>query len=141
MLQLGFEIHISPKHVGQAVRRIVRARSLQEAQSQNCTMLPSNSGPVHGSAHGSAPMISQVLRLRRSLLGLAQDDVASMAGTHPKLIRECESGKRDIRLGTLERICDVLDLEVQVIPKHLGQIARRITRAGLQGNGQSENSV
>ena len=115
---LGLEVQVIPKYLGQATRRLVQVSHPREAQSRK-SILRSSDQPL-------LPTISQLLTEQRLALKLTQQDVARRAGTHPRLVRECESGRRDVWLEALERICDALGLEIQVIPRQVGQVVRHL---------------
>jgi DNA-binding XRE family transcriptional regulator len=62
--------------------------------------------------------IGRVVRTRRKQIGLTQDDVARLAGTHRQTILSLEDGggERGVTLGTLIAAADVLGLRVNVGP-------------------------
>jgi hypothetical protein len=75
--------------------------------------------------HCAIPSIRHLIAERRKALGLKLEDVARIAGTHRRLISEVESGIRDARLETIDRICNALGLQVLVAPEHVAATARR----------------
>ena len=57
------------------------------------------------------------LRVAREASGLTQAEVSRATGIAVSNLSTIESGKVDIRLSTLERILDALDLEIRFVPK------------------------
>ena len=57
--------------------------------------------------------IGEVLKQRRSELGLSQLDLAEMAEVGLSTIKDIERGKGNPSLHTLEKIMEVLGLEIQ----------------------------
>ncbi|ANS78990.1 hypothetical protein SGUI_1594 [Serinicoccus hydrothermalis] len=57
---------------------------------------------------------------RRRALGLRQADVADLAGVSERFVRELESGKPSVRLDLLQRVLDVLGLELLVQVRSAG---------------------
>jgi transcriptional regulator with XRE-family HTH domain len=58
--------------------------------------------------------IGKIIQERRDYLNLTQKDVAEMAGITFKSISEIELGIRNPSINTLNRILDVLGLELSV---------------------------
>jgi transcriptional regulator with XRE-family HTH domain len=58
--------------------------------------------------------IGKIIQERRDYLNLTQKDVAEMAGITFKSISEIELGIRNPSVNTLNRILDVLGLELSV---------------------------
>jgi transcriptional regulator with XRE-family HTH domain len=58
--------------------------------------------------------IGKIIQERRDYLNLTQKDVAEMAGITFKSISEIELGVRNPSINTLNRILDVLGLELSV---------------------------
>jgi transcriptional regulator with XRE-family HTH domain len=58
--------------------------------------------------------IAKIIQERRDYLNLTQKDVAEMAGITFKSISEIELGIRNPSINTLNRILDVLGLELSV---------------------------
>jgi len=58
--------------------------------------------------------IGEIIQERRAFLNLTQKDVAEMAGTTFKSISEIELGIRNPTLNILNRILEVLGLELSV---------------------------
>lgn len=63
--------------------------------------------------------IGEKLRYRRVFLKLRQEELAEMAGTNTKTIFQYESGQGNPSLDTLQRIADVLGLEISLDLKRL----------------------
>lgn len=55
------------------------------------------------------------LRAIRALRGITQADLAARAGVSPSAIAEYETGKRDLRAGTVRKLCDALGVQVRYI--------------------------
>lgn len=53
-----------------------------------------------------------ILRERRSLLGLTQQDLADYTGLSLRIIKSIEVGKGNPSIGTLTKIAEVLGLEI-----------------------------
>lgn len=53
-----------------------------------------------------------ILRERRSLLGLTQQDLADYTGLSLRIIKSIEVGKANPSIGTLTKIAEVLGLEI-----------------------------
>lgn len=53
-----------------------------------------------------------IIRERRALLGLTQQDLADYTGLSLRIIKSIESGKGNPSLSTLTKIADVLGLEL-----------------------------
>lgn len=58
--------------------------------------------------------IGKIIQERRDYLNLTQKDVAEMAGITFKSISEIELGIRNPTINTLNRVLDVLGLELSV---------------------------
>lgn len=52
-----------------------------------------------------------IIKDRRTLLGLTQQDLADYSGLSPRIIKSIEVGKGNPSVGTLTKIADVLGLE------------------------------
>lgn len=63
--------------------------------------------------------IGKIIQERRDYLNLTQKDVAEMAGITFKSISEIELGIRNPTINTLNRVLDVLGLELSVQIKSL----------------------
>lgn len=57
--------------------------------------------------------LAQDLRARRKQLGLRQRELADLAGTSERFIRELEHGKPSVRLDKVAAVLDVLGLELR----------------------------
>ena len=55
------------------------------------------------------------VRARRRELGLRQRDLADLAGTSERFIRELEHGKATVRLDKLIAVLDALGLELRAM--------------------------
>lgn len=67
----------------------------------------------------NAPIISKTLKERRKSAGITQKDVAELSGVAIHTISDLESGKGNPTLEVLDKICDVLGLELTIQPKNL----------------------
>ena len=54
----------------------------------------------------------QLIKERRALLGLTQQDLADYTGLSPRIINSIETGKAIPSIGTLGKIADILGLEI-----------------------------
>ena len=54
----------------------------------------------------------QLIKERRALLGLTQQDLADYTGLSPRSIKSIETGKANPSIGTLGKIADILGLEI-----------------------------
>lgn len=57
--------------------------------------------------------LGQDIRARRRELGLRQQDVADLALTSERFVRELESGKSTVRLDKVRAVLDVLGLDLR----------------------------
>lgn len=55
--------------------------------------------------------IGEILKSRRSLLQISQQDLAEMAEVSLATVKDIERGKGNPSLKTLEKLCEVLGLE------------------------------
>lgn len=60
------------------------------------------------------------IRKRRDSLKLKQEDLAEMSGTTSRTLHEIEAGKGNPSLKTMNKIIDVLGLELVLQIKQLG---------------------
>lgn len=54
----------------------------------------------------------QKLRTIRALKHITQAELAALAGVSPTAIAEFETGKRELRSGTIAKLCDALGVTV-----------------------------
>lgn len=59
-----------------------------------------------------AMLSGQKLRAIRALKGLTQAQLAEKSGVSSKAIAEFELGKRDLRSGTILKLCDAMGVKV-----------------------------
>lgn len=57
------------------------------------------------------------IRARRRKLGLAQVELAELAGVSERFVREVEGGKPTVRLDKLKPVLDVLGLQLTLEPR------------------------
>lgn len=55
--------------------------------------------------------IGEILKSRRSLLQISQQDLAEMAEVSLATVKDIERGKGNPSLKTIEKLCEVLGLE------------------------------
>ena len=61
-----------------------------------------------------APMNYSIIKERRSLLGLTQQDLADYTGLSLRIIKSIEAGKGNPSVSTLSKIAEILGLELQL---------------------------
>lgn len=64
----------------------------------------------------SMKMIGEITAQRRRQLGLTQRQLAMQAGVGQCVISQLESGKRDLRMSTVSKVCQILGLEFRAVP-------------------------
>lgn len=62
-----------------------------------------------------------IIRERRNLLGLTQQDLADYTGLSLRFIKSVELGKANPSVNTLNKIAEILGLEVIIKVKELGK--------------------
>lgn len=60
-----------------------------------------------------------LIKERRNLLGLTQQDLADYTGLSLRIIKSIEAGKGNPSIGTLSKIAEVLGLEIEMKVKVL----------------------
>jgi len=60
-----------------------------------------------------------IIKERRNLLGLTQQDLADYTGLSLRIIKSIESGKSNPSIGTLNKIAEVLGLKIELKVKVL----------------------
>jgi transcriptional regulator with XRE-family HTH domain len=63
--------------------------------------------------------IHSALRRQRNQRRLTLDDVSVMTRISPQNLSEIESGKRDPRLSSIERMADAMGLTLLLVPEHM----------------------
>lgn len=58
--------------------------------------------------------VAAEVRVRRTSLGLTQQDLADMAGVSERFVRFVEQGKRSVQLDSLLALLETLGLELQL---------------------------
>lgn len=71
--------------------------------------------------------LGQALRNRRKLAKITQADLADLSGLSVHTLSDLESGKGNPTLEVLSKLCDVMGLEIQLVPRKPG--ARPFTTA------------
>ena len=56
--------------------------------------------------------IISTLRDRRAVLGVTQEELAEMSGVGLRTLKQIESGKGNPTLATLQKLADVLGMEI-----------------------------
>jgi transcriptional regulator with XRE-family HTH domain len=69
--------------------------------------------------------IHSALRRQRNQRRLTLDDVSVMTRISPQNLSEIESGKRDPRLSSIERMADAMGLTLLLVPEHMAPDMRR----------------
>jgi y4mF family transcriptional regulator len=54
----------------------------------------------------------QIIKERRSILGITQQDLADISGVGLRTIKQIETGKANPSMNTLQKIMDVLGMEI-----------------------------
>lgn len=67
--------------------------------------------------HERAASLAREVRNARRSLGLDQVTVAELAGVSERFLRALEHGKDTVQLRPLLAVCDVLGLELQLVPR------------------------
>ena len=62
--------------------------------------------------------LREVMKDRRKILALSQNDLAEMSGVSLATIKDIERGSGNPSLSTVSRIVDVLGMEITYIVKH-----------------------
>lgn len=62
--------------------------------------------------------IAEIIKSRRSFLQISQLDLAEMAEVSLATVKDLERGKGNPSLKTLEKLGEVLGLELQLVIKH-----------------------
>ena len=63
--------------------------------------------------------IPPALRRQRNQRRLTLEAVSGATGMSPQHLSEIESGKRDPRLSSIERIAEAMGLSVMLVPEHM----------------------
>lgn len=61
----------------------------------------------------SSKIIGKNIKAFRNRLGLSQDQVADFIGVDRSLVSNYESGKREVPLAQLEKLCDLFAIEIE----------------------------
>ena len=64
--------------------------------------------------------LGQALRNRRKLAKITQTDLADLSGLSVHTLSDLESGKGNPTLEVLSKLCNVLGLEIQLVPRKPG---------------------
>lgn len=60
-----------------------------------------------------------IIKERRALLGLTQQDLADYTGLSLRIIKDIETGKGNPSVATLSKIAEILGLELQLKVKEI----------------------
>lgn len=63
--------------------------------------------------------ISEIIKKRRSVLRITQQDLAELSGVSLRTIKDIESGKANPSLNMLSKIADILGMQVGLTIKDL----------------------
>lgn len=63
----------------------------------------------------------EIIKERRALLGLTQQDLADYSGLSVRIIKSIENGKANPSVSTLAKITDVLGLEIIMKVKEINK--------------------
>ncbi len=69
--------------------------------------------------HYTAPMNYNIIKERRSVLGLTQQDLADYTGLSLRFIKSLEAGNGNPSVQSLEKIATVLGMEIALKVKEL----------------------
>lgn len=61
--------------------------------------------------------VLETIKSRRMALGLTQEDLAEMAGVSLSTIKDMDRGEGNPSLATLEKVAEVLGLELRLVVK------------------------
>lgn len=64
----------------------------------------------------ASPMLAAEVRRRRRELGLAQEELADLAGASQRFVHMLEAGKPTVRLDKVLSVLGVLGLGLRVVP-------------------------
>lgn len=73
------------------------------------------------------------LRVAREEAGMTQADVSRASGIAVPNLSKIESGRVDIRLSTLNRVLDALELEIQFVPRRISVSLDGVADRSQQG--------
>jgi y4mF family transcriptional regulator len=75
--------------------------------------------------HNSKAEIGQLIRQRREILGLLQEELANISGVSLRTIQMIEKAKANPSINTMMQVADPLGLSLQLTLKHLGNRAEK----------------
>jgi HTH-type transcriptional regulator / antitoxin HipB len=81
--------------------------------------------------HERAASLAQTVRAARRSLGLDQVTVAELAGVSERFLRSLEHGKDTVQLRELLAVCDVLGLELQLVPRSIQLATEPVDRGDV----------
>ena len=70
-------------------------------------------------------LIPAFLRRQRNQRRLTLEMLSAKVGMSPQHLSEIESGKRDPRLSSIERMAEAMGLSVMLVPEHMAPEIRR----------------
>jgi XRE family transcriptional regulator, fatty acid utilization regulator len=76
------------------------------------------------------------LRVAREASGLTQAEVSQATGIAASNLSTIENGKVDIRLSTLERVLDALQVDIQLVPRNRRISLDEVVAQSEQGRAQ-----
>ncbi len=65
-------------------------------------------------------MIKKIIKSRRAILKLKQQDLAELSGISLRTVKAIEAGKANPSLETLQKIAEVLGMEIRLVLKTTG---------------------
>ncbi|MBA3991968.1 MAG: transcriptional regulator [Cyanobacteria bacterium DS2.3.42] len=71
------------------------------------------------SDHDFAVELGSILRHRREMLYITQEEMAEASGFHRSYISDIERGARNLAVRNLRRICEVLDFPLSAVFKQV----------------------
>ena len=89
--------------------------------------------------------IQEVMKLQRKALGITQQDLADMSEVAISTIKQIESGKGNPSLSTVEKIMDILGMEVkyeirQTVQTRRSNFQQNIKEVNIGKNFHVQNS-
>ena len=84
--------------------------------------------------------IQEQLKEARLGLGWSQEETARRCGMSLNNYARIERGNNSTTITTLEAICEVLELRVELVPKR-GKTAQKVAHCGAEQRQETENQV
>ncbi len=122
----GIDVSCSLGRLERCCGRIPVARALLLHRLLECAEQADEQPAAPKSQLGAA--IGRQICQRRLLLGLTQCQLAARLGVHQSLISEIETGKRNIRTQTLEKLCTQLEMDLVFSPSHMTHAVKHLLK-------------